>query len=223
AGRQGQGGAQTPAPQPYGQVVTANAQTSEGVFKVHRITTPASDTLLYEIPKKELDKDFLINSQIKRNAAGSGGYGGQQIGTRVVRWSLKGDRVLLLNMDYSMVADPSNPLLMDANMPAIIRTFPVRAYAPSGDPVIDVTGLYTTAVAELSGRGGGGGGGGAGGGGGRGMDANRTFLEKVVAFPMNINVEIPQTYTAGGGGGGAAAPAPAPAPGGRGGGGGGPT
>jgi hypothetical protein len=63
------------------------------------------DTLLYEIPKKELDKDFLINSQIKRNAAGSGGYGGQQIGTRVVRWSMKGDRVLLLNMDYSMMAD----------------------------------------------------------------------------------------------------------------------
>ncbi len=67
-----------------------------------------SDTLYYEIPRNELGKDFLINSQIKRNAAGSGGYGGQQIGTRVVQWVQKGDRVLLLNIDYSLVADPSN-------------------------------------------------------------------------------------------------------------------
>ena len=37
-------------------------------------------------------------------------------------------------------------------MPAIIRTFPVAAYAPSGDPVIDVTSLFTTDVPELSAR-----------------------------------------------------------------------
>jgi hypothetical protein len=212
-GRQGGGAAGPVQVQPYAQVVTRNAETSDGVFKVHLTRTPSSEQLLFEIPKKELDKDFLINSQVKRNAAGSGNYGGQQIGTRVVRWSLKGDRVLLLNMDYSVVGDSSNPLLMDANMPAIIRTFNVRAYSPAGDPVIDVTQLYTTDVPELSGRGGG------GGGGGRGMDATRTFLERVIAFPMNINVEITQTY-AGAAGGGAAAPAPAPG-GGRGGGGGG--
>jgi hypothetical protein len=214
-GRQGGGGAAV-AVRPYAQVVTNSAQTSDGVFKTHRITTAATDQLLFEIPRKELDKDFLINSQIKRNAAGSGGYGGQQIGTRVVRWSLKGDRVLLLNMDYSVVADPSNPLMTEGNMPAIVKTFPVSAYkgdsSANGDPVIDVTSLYTTDVPELSGRGGG------GGGGGRGMDASRTFLERVVAFPLNVNVEVTQTYAGAAAGGGAAAPAPAP---GRGGGGGG--
>jgi hypothetical protein len=220
AGRGGRGGqAATPAPRPYAQVITANALTDDGVFKVHRIKQGSSDTLYYEIPRNELGKDFLINSQIKRNAAGSGAYGGQQIGTRVVQWVQKGDRVLLLNIDYSLVADPSNPLLAAANVPAIIRAFPVAAYkgdSPSGDPVIDVTALYTTDVPELSGRGGGGRGGGGGGGGG--MDASRTFLEKVVSFPMNVNVEVPQTYS----GGGAAAAAP-PAPGGRGGGGTGPS
>ena len=44
--------------------------------------------------------------------------------------------------------------------------------------------------------------------GGRGYDASRSFLEKAVSFPENINVEITQTFTggaepaAGGGGGG---------------------
>jgi len=44
------------------------------------------------------------------------GYGGQEIGTRVVRWVLKGDRVLLESVDYSQVTDPSN-LLKDAAKP----------------------------------------------------------------------------------------------------------
>ncbi len=209
-GGRGQGAAA--APRPYDQVITRAAVTDDGVFKVHRITQGSSDTLYYEIPRSELGKDFLINSQIKRNAAGSGGYGGQQIGTRVVRWVLKGDRVLLQNIDYSLVADPSNPLLSEANLPAIIRAFPVAAYkgdTPAGDPVIDVTSLYLGDVAELSAR---------GGGGGRG-DASRSFLEKAVSFPMNINVEVTLTSSGSAGAAGAAAPAP----GGRGGGGGGPS
>jgi hypothetical protein len=31
---------------------------------------------------------------------------------------------------------------------------------------------------------------------GRGMDASRTFLEKIVSFPENINVEVNQTFHA---------------------------
>ena len=61
--------------------------------------------LFYEIPKAELDKDFLWVTQIKRTTIGAG-YGGQAVGNRVVRWVLKGDRVLLENIDYSIVADP---------------------------------------------------------------------------------------------------------------------
>ena len=33
--------------------------------------------------------------------------------------------------------------------------------------------------------------------GGRGMDATRSFLEKAVSFPENINVEVTQTFTGG--------------------------
>src|SRR5689334_6557600 len=58
-GGQGRGGAT--APRPYNEVITAAAKSDDGVFKVHRITEGNNDTLLYEIPKKELDKDFLWN------------------------------------------------------------------------------------------------------------------------------------------------------------------
>jgi hypothetical protein len=193
AGRGGRGG-QAPAPRPYAQVITSAARTDEGVFKVHRI----GDTLYYEIPKAELGKDFLWNTQIKKTTIGVG-YGGQAAGSRVVRWTLKGDRVLLLNIDYSIIADAANPIAQavdDANYPAIIRAFNVAAYNPAGDPVIDVTALFMTDVPEFSVR---------TRVGGRGMDASRSFLEKAVSFPENVNVEVTQTFT-----GGEAAAAAAP-------------
>ena len=185
-GRQGGRANQPPAPRPYAQVITSAAKTDDGIFKVHRI----GDTLYYEIPKAELGKDFLFNTQIKRTTIGVG-YGGQSAGNRVARWRLRGDRVLLENLDYSVIADPSNPVaeaVADSNNPAIIRVFNVAAYSPAGDPVIDVTSLFMSDVAEFSVR---------GRIGGRGYDATRSFLEKAVSFPENINVEVTQTFTGG--------------------------
>ena len=93
-----------PAPRPYAQVITAAAKTDDGIVKVHRV----GETLYYEIPKAQLGKDFLWNTQIKKTTIGAG-YGGQAAGSRTVRWVAKGDRVLLLSIDYSLVADRSNP------------------------------------------------------------------------------------------------------------------
>jgi len=165
------------------------------VFKVHQV----GESVYYEIPKSELGKDFLWVNQIKRNANGAG-YGGQAAGNRVVRWELHGDRVFLNNIDYRVVADPTKPVanaVADANMPAIIRALNVAAYSPSGDPVVDVTSLFTSEVPEFSVR---------SSVGGRGMDQSRTFLDRITAFPQNINVEVIQTFnmpepTAGAGGG----------------------
>ena len=182
----GRAGGQTPPPrpQPYAQVITAAATTDDGVFKVHRV----GDRLYYEIPKAELGKDYLLVTTIKKTTIGVG-YGGQAAGTRVIRWVQRGDRILILDIDYSVIADESNPIAQavgDSNNPSIIRALNVAAYAPSGDPVVEVTPLFTTDVAEFSVR---------NRVGGRGLAADRTFLERAVSFPENINVEATQTFT----------------------------
>ena len=145
----GQGGGRAQGPRPYAEVITAAAKTDDGIFKVHRITEGSTDNLFYEIPKNELNKDYLWNTQLKKTTIGAG-YGGQSVGTRVVRWVLRGDKVLLQNVDYSMMADPANPMIDDANTPAIIRTFDVAAYAANGDPVINVGQLFTGNVPEFA-------------------------------------------------------------------------
>ena len=100
--------------------------------------------------------------------------------------------VLLKGINYNIVSsNPQNEVtraVADSNNPAIIRAFNVAAFSPNGDPVIDVTSLYTTEIAEFSAR--------RAVSGARGFDGQRSFIEKAVSFPQNINVEVTQTYTA---------------------------
>jgi hypothetical protein len=180
------GGRGNGQPRPYNQVITNEAKTDDGIFKVHRV----GDTIYYEIPRAELGKDFLWVTQIKKTTLGAG-YGGQTLDDRVVRWEQSGNRVFLKLVNYDLVSDPGKPIALavaDANNPTIMRAFNVAAISPIGNLVVDVTSLFTTDIPELSARERLGAG---------GIDPSRTYIEKVVSFPENINVEVTQTYTAG--------------------------
>src|SRR5436309_15148275 len=95
AGGPGARGAQPQEPRPYDQVITREAKSDPGVFTVHRIR----ERILYEIPKQELNKEFLWVTQIAKTASGAG-YGGQAVGNRVVRWERVRNRVLLRSVSY---------------------------------------------------------------------------------------------------------------------------
>ncbi|HKG45783.1 MAG TPA: zinc-dependent metalloprotease [Pyrinomonadaceae bacterium] len=195
---------QSAEPRPYERVITKDAKSDEGVFTVHTI----KDKVYYEIPRSELGKEFLWVSQIAKTTLGVG-YGGQAAGNRVVRWERKGNRILLRNVIYDVVADPKLPVsraVQAANNDTIIMAFNVEAIGKDDSVVIDTTRLFTTEVTEFSAR---------TRLRARGFDAARSFIEKTKSFPTNIEVEVSQTYTsppdmtpAGGGGG----PQPAPNP-----------
>ncbi len=196
------GAAATQEPQPYEKVITRDAKSTKGVFTVHQI----KEKYFYEIPKTELGKDFLWNTQIAKTTLGVG-YGGNQLTDHVVRWELVGNKVNLRGVDYSVVADPKKPIataVKAANNDAIIRTFPVAAFAPDGAPVIEVTQFFTADVQEFSAR---------QALGATAVDATRSYIERISAYPENIEAEATITYTR------AATPAgapPAPAPAGAG-------
>ena len=196
-GRQGGQGQQPPAIRPYDRVITKDAKTTEGVFNVHRL----GERIYYEIPKKELGKEFLWVSQIAKTTYGAG-YGGQSAGNRVVKWERHNNRVLLKSVRYQMVADPKQPIaraVEAANNDTILMAFNIEALGKDEAPVIDVTRLFTSEVTEFSAR---------QNLRARGFDPSRSFVERVVSFPQNIEVEVTQTFTsppeaaaAGGGGG----------------------
>src|SRR5215472_17012313 len=183
-GRGGAGNNAIPDPQPYDRVITKDAKTTRGLFTVHQI----KERYFFEIPKSELGKDLLLNSQIAKTTLGAG-YGGGQYGDRVVRWDLKGNRVLLMDVNYGLTANPNDPIAMavrNANNDAIIQALPVAAFAKDGSPVVEVGRMFTSDVSELSAR---------QRLGATGVDASRTFVEHVNAFPDNIETEVTMTYT----------------------------
>ncbi|HEY5445254.1 MAG TPA: DUF5117 domain-containing protein, partial [Pyrinomonadaceae bacterium] len=189
-GAQGEGqgfpnrGAQTAEPRPYERVITKDAKTDEGIFTVHTI----KDKDYYEIPKSELNKEFLWVSQIARTTLGVG-YGGQAAGNRVVKWERRGNRIFLRNVSYDVVADSRLPVsraVQAANNDTIIMAFNIEAFGKDESAVIDVTRLFTTEVTELSAR---------TRLRARGFDPTRSFIDKTKSFPTNIEVEVSQTYT----------------------------
>jgi hypothetical protein len=146
----GRGGQQRePEIRPFDRVITKDAKSDEGVFTVHRI----KDRIYYEIPKDKLGRDFLWVSQIAKTTLGAG-YGGQAAGNRVVKWERRGDRIMLKAISYEVVADPTAPIakaVEAANNSPIVMAFNVEAER-EGNPVIEVTRLFTTDVPEFSGR-----------------------------------------------------------------------
>src|SRR6476661_10208746 len=197
---------QSTEPKPYDRVITKEAKSDDGVFTVHTI----KEKVYYEIPKAELGKEFLWVSQIAKTTLGAG-YGGQAAGNRVVKWERKNNRILLRNVSYDVVADPSLPVsraVQASNNDTIIMAFNIEAFGKDDSAVIDVTRLFTTEVTEFSAR---------TRLRARGFDATRSFIEKTKSFPTNIEVEVSQTYTSPpettpGGGGGGPQPQPAPNP-----------
>lgn len=191
---------QSAEPRPYDRVITKEAKSDDGVFTVHTI----KDKIYYEIPKSELNREFLWVSQIAKTTLGAG-YGGQAAGNRVVKWERKGNRILLRNVSYDVIADPKAPIaraVQAANNDTIIMAFNIEAIGKDDSAVIDATRLFTSEVTEFSAR---------TRLRARGFDASRSFIEKSKSFPTNIEVEVSQTYTSPpdmnpGGGGGAPQP-----------------
>jgi hypothetical protein len=174
-----------PKIRPYREVIPADAVHHRGVFATDRV----GDTLYYEIPRDQLGKPFLLVSRIARAQTGTG-YGGQKLGTRVIRWTRQGDRILLRGVSYEVVGDTSKPIyraVRNATLQPVIKAFDIEAFGPDSAAVIDVTGLFTTDVPELSPR---------RILGASSLDGSRSFLEKVLTFPKNIEVEALLTYSA---------------------------
>jgi hypothetical protein len=186
----GAGGPPAAAPRPYNRVITSEAKTRRGLFSTHRV----GDHLYFEIPAKELNKDQLIVGRYARAAAadpslpggGFGSYGGDQFSESSARWERVGNRVILRAPAYAITADTSLPVyraVVASNYAPIVAVFNVDAYGPDSAAVIEVTRLFTTAIPELTAI--------------RGqIDPTRSFIERVVAFPENVEVEATQTGTA---------------------------
>ncbi|GAC1515927.1 MAG: zinc-dependent metalloprotease [Gemmatimonadaceae bacterium] len=179
------------APRPYNRVITSDARTRRGMFATHRV----GDRLYFEIPSKELNKDMLIVGRYTRAAAADpilpsgqfGEYAGDQFAQNTLRWERNGNRVILRAPSFAITADTALPVyraVTGSNYAPIVAVFNVDAYGPDSAAVVDVTRLFTTHVPEIAAI--------------RvaspaQFDPSRSYIERAIAFPDNVEIEATQT------------------------------
>ena len=175
---------------PYSEVITKDAISDDGLFKVHKIEAD----YYYEIPDSLFEKEMLMVSRISKTASGIGFGGGKQ-NTQVLRWQKRDKKVLLRVVSHEVFATDSlavHEAVVNSNFEPVLYTFPIKAYSKdSTATVIDVTDLFKTDVKALGlpsyrrkqykiSR----------------LESNKSFIESVKSYPKNIEARHVKTYAA---------------------------
>ena len=176
---------------PYNKVITKDAKTDEGLFKVHQI----DEKYFYEIPDSLLEREMLMVTRIAKTASGIGFGGGKQ-NEQVLRWQKKGKKIVLRVVSHRVFAADSLPVyeaVVNSNFEPVLFTFPIKALSKdSTATVIDATDFFNKDVKALGlnvrsrkqykvTR----------------LDADKSFIETVKSYPENIEARHVKTYMAG--------------------------
>jgi hypothetical protein len=172
-------------PKPYAEVVTKEAVSQDGLVKVHRI----DDKILWEIPAAVYGRDLLWQTEIA-GVPNTGGFlfPGTPAGARVVAFERRNNRVFLRLIDHSVRAYNDAGLELGVSMATvapIVAAFDVEAEGEGKAAVIDVTRFFTSDPPEFAVRG-------ALGGGN--PDAQRTYVDRVNAYPENVETRTLYTF-----------------------------
>lgn len=180
----------------YKEVITPKAQTDSGLFVVHQV----DENYYYEIPFNLLEKDMLLVSRIAKIPAGlGGGYlnAGSKTNEQVVRWTRVNNSFHLKSISFNSVASDSLPIfqsVQDNNYAPVIAAFKIVAFnKDSTTAVIQVNDLFLKDVQAISGipsylrkqyqvK---------------GLDASRSFINRMQSYPKNVEVRHDVTYSAG--------------------------
>jgi len=180
---------------PYNKVITKDAITDDGLFKVHKV----GEKYYFEIPNAHLGKDMLLVSRIAKLPSNlGGGYinAGSKTAERLVAWERFDEKILIKERSYNAIADEELPISISVksnNYEPTLFAFDIAAFSKdSSAVVVDVTKFYKSDVKAISGL------------PGRlrttykvrNLDASRSFINSMKSFPQNIEVVQDMTYNA---------------------------
>ena len=173
AARSDSAGGRNAAPRPYNRVITAEAISSDGLIRTHRV----DDKLFFEIPRTVFGREMIL---LRRVAAGTGTNN-----DRYVTWERNADRVLLRSVDYDVSADTASAIALGVSrlrFGPIIASFDVESWGPDSAAVIDATKLFTSNVREMVAV--------------ESPNTDRSFVTHAFATPTGVEVDAVQTGNA---------------------------
>ncbi|MDR0830206.1 MAG: zinc-dependent metalloprotease [Prevotellaceae bacterium] len=183
---------------PYSEIITKDAQTSVGLFTVHKV----KDKYYFEIPDSILGRDILVvNRIIKAPVSASKsmtGYAGDEINENVIRFELGADKkVFMRSVSYLEQSNDTTGMyqsVRNSNIMPILSSFPIACYKTDtakkiNQAVFEVTAFlngdnqvftFDTRQKKMSGIG--------------SIFADRAYIDTIKAFPLNIEIKTVKTF-----------------------------
>ena len=184
----------TPEQKKYDELMKNPAlKSQDGVFKVHRV----DDRIYFEIPEKAMGRVFLWQAEIAELPRALG-FPGTPAGTKTIRFVRKDKKVQIKDLDVSTRTEGTDKgtndgVAMNVVEP-IIMAYDIYAEGPNKSVVIDMTSFYNSDPQDFSVRG--------AIPGAMAVDSSKSGIDRIKAFPNNIEVRMMLTFMMGRGGGG---------------------
>lgn len=182
----------------YNDVITKEAKTNVGFFKVHKV----KDKYFFELPDSIMGRDILIVNRISKAPVNPYkslvGYPGDQIGENVIQFERGGDnKILMRNISYIEQAKDTLGLyeaVKNSNIQPIVGAFAIQAIKKDSTSntqsiVMDITDFlktdnnifnFDTRMKKYRGIG--------------NYFADKSYIDTIKAFPINIEIKTVKTY-----------------------------
>lgn len=169
------------------------AKADTGLFNTYKI----DGKYYFEIPDSIMSREMLVVTRFVKTPAGlkSFGqqYGGEEVNNQVWKWERHDKQIFIRVPSYSVKADSTSDMyqsVKNSNLDAVLASFDIKAYNKDTTGVlIDVTDLYNGDISaiglpenikkmyKIS-----------------GLDNNRSYIDTVKSFPINIEARTLKTY-----------------------------
>ncbi|MEI8281785.1 MAG: DUF5117 domain-containing protein, partial [Armatimonadota bacterium] len=184
----------TPEQKKYEELMKNPAlKSQDGMFKVHRV----DEKIYFEIPENRFGRVFLYQAEIAELPRALG-FPGTPAGAKTIRIVRKDKKVQIKDLDVSTRTEgvdkgTNDGVAMNVIEPVILA-YDIYAEGPNKSVVIDVTSFYNSDPQDFSVR--------SAIPGAMALDPSKSGIEKIKAFPNNIEVRMNMTFMMGRGGGG---------------------
>lgn len=179
------------APKPYKEVITANAITQRGLLTVHKV----EDKYYFEIPDSLYGREILMTNWLGQTPAGAAKYAGELANQNGFYFEKSPNGSIYLRLASVVnVADSVDKIykaIRNAQVDPILYAFDIKTVAPQTNyAIIDLTDFFLkdnlltgiNAIKSMLTIG--------------SQQADKSFIESMRVFPINLEITMTKTYTA---------------------------
>jgi hypothetical protein len=136
-----------PAGRPFGEV-TKNSEVGTGIFTIYF----KHDSIYLSLARRQLDRDYLLVTQISQGIGELGLDGGASLRSDLVRFHREGDRVELWVVNPRMAAAAGTPMARTVAYSfghSVAQTFPIAAEREGSEILVNVAPFFVSDWADV--------------------------------------------------------------------------